>query len=51
VAITAAGAETLEEARPAWERAQQRMRSFLPQEAWQDLMAIRHDVARRTAEG
>jgi DNA-binding MarR family transcriptional regulator len=50
VAITAAGAAKLEEARPAWERAQQRMRSLLPEGVWQELMADLPDVARLTAE-
>ena len=50
VAITAAGLAKLEEARPAWERAQQRMRSLLPEGVWQELMAVLPDVARRTAE-
>src|SRR5438128_12560467 len=51
VAITEAGAAKLEEARPAWERAQQRMRSLLPEEVWQELMADLPEVERRTAEG
>ena len=50
VAITEAGAAKLDEARPAWERAQQRMRSLLPEEVWQELMAVLPEVARRTAE-
>jgi DNA-binding MarR family transcriptional regulator len=50
VAITEAGAAKLEEARPAWERAQQRMRSLLPEGVWQELMAVLPDVARRAAE-
>jgi DNA-binding MarR family transcriptional regulator len=50
VTITAAGAAKLEEARPAWERAQQRMRSLLPEGVWQELMAVLPEVARRTAE-
>jgi DNA-binding MarR family transcriptional regulator len=49
VAITEAGAAKLEQARPAWERAQQRMRSLLPEEVWQELMAVLPDVARRSA--
>jgi DNA-binding MarR family transcriptional regulator len=50
VAITEAGAAKLEEARPAWERAQQRMRSLVPEGVWQELMAVLPDVARRAAE-
>jgi DNA-binding MarR family transcriptional regulator len=50
VAITEAGTAKLEEGRPAWERAQQRMRSLLPEGVWQELMAVLPDVARRTAE-
>jgi DNA-binding PadR family transcriptional regulator len=50
VAITEAGAAKLEEARPTWERAQQRMRSLLPEGVWQELMAVLPDVARRAAE-
>jgi len=50
VTITEAGTAKLEQARPAWERAQQRMRSLLPEGVWQELMAVLPDVARRTAE-
>jgi DNA-binding MarR family transcriptional regulator len=50
VTITVAGAAKLEQARPAWERAQQRMRSLLPEGVWQELMAVLPDVARRTVE-
>jgi len=51
VAITGAGAAKLAEARPAWERAQQRMQALLPEEVWQELMAALPEVARLTAEG
>jgi DNA-binding MarR family transcriptional regulator len=37
--ITAGGLAKLEEARPAWERAQIRMRSLLSEEVWKDLLA------------
>jgi DNA-binding MarR family transcriptional regulator len=47
--ITAAGVAKLEEARPAWERAQARMRALLPEGAWQDLLATLPELARRTA--
>jgi DNA-binding MarR family transcriptional regulator len=50
VALTAAGVAKLEEARPAWERAQERMQSLLAEGVWQELMAVLPDVARRTAE-
>jgi DNA-binding MarR family transcriptional regulator len=50
IAITEAGSAKLEEARPAWERAQQRMQSLLPEEVWQELMAVLPEVARRAAE-
>ena len=50
VALTAAGAAKLEEARPAWVRAQERVRSLLAEGVWQELKAVLPDVARRTAE-
>jgi DNA-binding MarR family transcriptional regulator len=50
VTITEAGTAKLEQARPAWERAQQRMRSLLPEGVWHELMAVLPDVAWRTAE-
>jgi DNA-binding MarR family transcriptional regulator len=49
VRITAAGTANLAEARPVWERAQTRMQALLPEEAWQGLLAILPEVARRTA--
>ena len=48
--ITAAGVVKLEEARPAWERAQARMQALLPEGAWQGLLAILPEVVRLTAE-
>src|SRR5712691_6215722 len=48
VTITEAGTAKLAEARPAWERAQTRMQALLPEKAWQGLMAILPEVARRT---
>lgn len=50
VAITEEGAAKLKQARPAWERAQQRMRSLLPEGVWEELMAVLPDVARHAAE-
>jgi DNA-binding MarR family transcriptional regulator len=47
--ITAGGVTKLEEARPAWERAQARTRALLPEGAWQSLLAILPEVARLTA--
>src|SRR5262249_17522493 len=40
VRLTDAGAAKLREARPAWERAQQRMRSRLPEETWSSLLGV-----------
>jgi hypothetical protein len=48
--ITAAGVAKIEEARPAWERAQGRMRSLLPEGVWQGLLTALPEVARLTAE-
>jgi DNA-binding MarR family transcriptional regulator len=50
VAITGAGRAKLEEARPAWERAQERMRSVLTGEVWQNLLAMLPDVAHLSEE-
>jgi DNA-binding MarR family transcriptional regulator len=47
--ITARGVAKLEEARPAWQRAQQGMQSLLPQGVWQNLLDLLPDVARRAA--
>ena len=47
--ITAAGVAKLEEARPAWERAQARIHSLLPERTWQGLMENLSEVARLTA--
>jgi DNA-binding MarR family transcriptional regulator len=48
--ITAGGAAKLEEARPAWQQAQERMRSLLPEGVWQNLLTVLPEVARLTAE-
>jgi DNA-binding MarR family transcriptional regulator len=45
VAITAGGSAKLKEARPAWTRAQERMKSLLPEGAWQNLLAVLPSVA------
>src|SRR5262249_2948987 len=50
VAITEVGTAKLEEAGPAWERAQERMRSVLPRGVWEDLVAVLPDVAQLTTE-
>jgi DNA-binding MarR family transcriptional regulator len=47
--ITPGGVAKLEEARPAWERAQARMQSLLPEGAWQGLLRIVPDLERLTA--
>jgi DNA-binding MarR family transcriptional regulator len=47
--ITAAGVAKLEEARPAWERAQARMQALLLEGTWQGLLAILPEVVRLTA--
>jgi DNA-binding MarR family transcriptional regulator len=49
VRITEAGAAKLLEARPAWERAQTRIRALLPRRVWQRLLAVLPDVAKLTA--
>jgi DNA-binding MarR family transcriptional regulator len=46
IRITTAGAAKLREARPAWERAQERMRSRLPKAQWSSLLAVLPEVAR-----
>ncbi len=48
--ITAVGVAKLEEARPAWERAQERIQSLLPKRVWRGLVEILPEVARLTAE-
>jgi len=44
VAITAAGKQQLAQARPAWMRAQQRMRQLLPAGTWESLLATLPEV-------
>ena len=46
VRLTEAGAAKLRQARPAWERAQERMRSRMPDEAWSGLLAALPELAR-----
>jgi DNA-binding MarR family transcriptional regulator len=46
VRLTDAGAAKLHEARPAWEQAQQRLRSRLPKGTWSDLMILLPELTR-----
>ena len=46
VRLTDAGAAKLREARPSWERAQQRLRSRLPAGAWSSLMDVLPELTR-----
>jgi DNA-binding MarR family transcriptional regulator len=46
VGLTDAGAGKLRQARPAWERAQERMRSRLPAETWSSLMDLLPELTR-----
>jgi DNA-binding MarR family transcriptional regulator len=48
--ITAAGVAKLEEARPAWQRAQARIRALLPERTWRGLIEVLPEVARLTAD-
>jgi DNA-binding MarR family transcriptional regulator len=50
VRLTEAGAAKLRQGRPAWERAQARMRSRLPDEAWSGLLAALPDLVRLADE-
>src|SRR5262245_25497222 len=50
VRLTEAGLAKLKEARPAWDRAQERMRSLLPEGVWSNLLAVLPDVTRLAAE-
>src|SRR5262245_21467358 len=49
ITITKAGTAKLAAARPAWERAQARMRELLPEGTWQSLMTVLLEVTRHTA--
>ncbi len=48
--LSEAGAAKLRKARPAWERAQERMRSRLPDGAWSGLLAALPKLARLADE-
>src|SRR5215469_13434011 len=46
IRLTDAGAAKLQEARPAWERAQERMRSRLPKGTWAALLELLPELTR-----
>ena len=46
VRLTDAGAANLREARPAWQRVQERMRSRLPKGTWSGLLALLRELTR-----
>src|SRR5262249_32733253 len=46
VRLTDAGTAKVREARPAWERAPERMGSRLPEETWSSLMGVLPELAR-----
>jgi DNA-binding MarR family transcriptional regulator len=50
VRLTDAGAAKLTEARPAWDRAQERMRSRLPKARWASLLAVLPELTRLADE-
>lgn len=50
VAITEAGKAKLEQARPAWSKAQERMRRTLPEGTWDLLFAALPDVTRAASK-
>jgi DNA-binding MarR family transcriptional regulator len=50
VRLTHAGAAKLKQARPAWERAQERLRSRLPKAAWSSLLAVLPELTRLADE-
>jgi DNA-binding MarR family transcriptional regulator len=50
VQLTNAGAAKLKEAHPAWERAQERIRSRLTEVTWSNLLAVLPDLARLAEE-
>ena len=51
VAITAAGKAKLQQARPAWSKAQERMRRALPGQTWETLFSALPDVAQAASDG
>ena len=48
--LTEAGAAKLRQARQAWERAQERMRSRLPKTTWSNLLTVLPDLTRLAGE-
>jgi DNA-binding MarR family transcriptional regulator len=50
VAITEAGKEKLEQARPSWSKAQERMRQALPDGTWDSLFAALPDVTQAASK-
>ena len=48
--ITPEGLSKLKVARPLWQRAQQRMRSQLSEEVWENLLTVLPEVARKAAK-
>jgi DNA-binding MarR family transcriptional regulator len=48
--ITSGGVAKVEDARPAWERAQKRTRSFLSEGDWRNLLTVLPNIARLAAE-
>ncbi len=46
VSITEAGREKVEEARPSWSEAQERMKSILPDRTWDSLLAALPEVTK-----
>jgi DNA-binding MarR family transcriptional regulator len=50
VSLTSAGLAKVAQAVPAWERAQERMRSQLPKARWSDLMSLLPDLRRLADE-
>ena len=51
VRLTEGGAAKLKEARPAWERAQERLRSRLPERTWSGLLDLLPEVTRLADSG
>jgi DNA-binding MarR family transcriptional regulator len=50
IRLTDAGAGKLREARPAWERVQERLRSRLPKGTWSSLLGLLPELARLAGE-
>jgi DNA-binding MarR family transcriptional regulator len=50
VSLTEAGSAKVREARPAWERAQERMRSRLAKAEWSNLLAVLPELTRLAEE-